>query len=445
MKNKKLEEALTEEPEAVRPAKYIRTGCDMLDILLGGKKDVYGIQAGTILGVWGDSGSGKSFVINEMIAANYYRDRENFRWVDSDGENGNKFDCKKLYGLEISSEGKKLSGFVKGDKGALKPVTISFHHSTTVQEMDAHVSLFLSGLKENEYAIYAQDSLDSISDAGAEEAMQERVNKLVQGKEVVDKGSYNMGKQKFLSSFFADHVEELERKNCLLILTSQYRSKIGSVIPGQKSVSGGMALKYYCHTILDLTMLRKIEVGGKWIGSVVRARTKNKSRTERPGREVLYVVYFTRGIDNVGSNIDYLYGLRDKDGKLVSEEVNWGGEMPTLKSVTEWLEKEQMMDAYKEFAAKVIGRRAVNLDVVFQWAKQGIVDDSGNVSEPPACPERYDKKFGRRMTRDELRNLCGNDVNARKQLRKLVIEKWEAEEEKAAAAVGFQKTFDNFD
>ena len=445
MKSKKLEEALTAELEAVRPAKYIRTGCDMLDILLGGKKDVYGIQAGTILGVWGDSGSGKSFVINEMIAANYYRDRENFRWVDSDGENGNKFDCKKLYGLEISSEGKQLSGFVKGDKGALKPVTISFHHSTTVQEMDAHVSLFLSGLKENEYAIYAQDSLDSISDAGAEEAMQERVNKLVQGKEVVDKGSYNMGKQKFLSSFFADHVEELERKNCLLILTSQYRSKIGSVIPGQKSVSGGMALKYYCHTILDLTMLRKIEVGGKWIGSVVRARTKNKSRTERPGREVLYVVYFTRGIDNVGSNIDYLYGLRDKDGKLVSEEVNWGGEMPTLKSVTEWLEKEQLMDAYKEFAAKVIGRRAVNLDVVFQWAKQGIVDDSGNVSEPPACPEKYDSKFGRRMTRDELRELCGSDVNERKQLRKLVIEKWEAEEAKAAAAVGFQKTFDNFD
>jgi hypothetical protein len=43
MKSKKLEEALTAEPEAAKPAKYIRTGCDMLDILLGGKKDVYGI------------------------------------------------------------------------------------------------------------------------------------------------------------------------------------------------------------------------------------------------------------------------------------------------------------------------------------------------------------------------------------------------------------------
>ena len=221
MKSKKLEEALTAEPEAEKTAKYIRTGCDMLDILLGGKKDVYGIQAGTILGVWGDSGSGKSFIINEMIAANYYRDKENFRWVDSDGENGNKFDCKKLYGLEISSEGKTLSGFAKGDGGKMKPVNVKFHHSTTVQEMDAHLSLFLSGLKENEYAIYAQDSLDSINDAGAEESMQDRLTKMVQGKEVVDKGSYNMGKQKFLSSFFADHVDELERKNCLRGLPSK--------------------------------------------------------------------------------------------------------------------------------------------------------------------------------------------------------------------------------
>jgi len=444
MKNKKLEEALAPTTVEERPAKYIRTGCDMLDILLGGKKGVFGIQAGTILGVWGDSGSGKSFIINEMIAANHYRDPDHFRWLDSDGENGNKFDCKKLYGFEISSEGRQLDGFVK-EGGKRKPVSIQFHHSTTVQEMDAHLSLFLSGLKDDEYAIYAQDSLDSINDAGEEEAIQERMAKMVAGKEVVDKGSYNMGKQKFLSKFFADHVDELERKNCLLVLTSQYRAKIGSMIPGQKSVSGGMALKYYCHTILDLAMVKKIEVGDRWIGSVVRARTKNKSRTERPGREVYYVVYFTKGIDNVGSNIDYLYGLRDDKGNLKSDEVSWGGVMPDLKSVGAWLEETGRMAEYKEFAYKVIGRRSVNLDIVYQWAKEGIAAAGDITAVPPACPDEYDAKFGRRMTRDELRALCGSDSSARKLLRQLVIDKWEAEEAKAAAAVGFEKTFDNFD
>jgi hypothetical protein len=240
-------------------------------------------------------------------------------------------------------------------------------------------------------------------------------------------------------------VDELERKNCLLVLTSQYRAKIGSIIPGQKSVSGGMALKYYCHTILDLAMVKKIEVGDRWIGSVVRARTKNKSRTERPGREVYYVVYFTKGIDNVGSNIDYLYGLRDDKGNLKSDEVSWGGVMPDLKSVGAWLEETGRMAEYKEFAYKVIGRRSVNLDIVYQWAKEGIAAAGDISAVPPACPDEYDAKFGQRMTRDELRALCGSDPSARKLLRQMVIDKWEAEEAKAAAAVGFEKTFDNFD
>lgn len=442
MKDKKLEKALTEEPK-VPPERYIRTGCDMLDILLGGKQGVYGIQAGTILGVWGDSGSGKSFIINEMIAANHYRDPANFRWVDSDSENGNKFDAVKLYGFKISSEGEEISGFAKDGNGKIKPASINFHHSTTVQEMSASLGLFLSGLKEGQFAVYAQDSLDAIKDAGAEEAQQELVSKLVSGKDVVNKGSYNMGKQKFLSGFFADHVDEIERKNCLLIITSQYRAKIGSLIPNQKTVTGGYALKYYCHTILDLTMLHKIEVAGKWIGSVVRARTKNKARTERPGREVQYVVYFTKGIDNVGSNIDYLYNLRNDKGELVNDEICWGGATPTISGVTEWLNETGKMADYKEFAYKAMGRRAVNLDIVYQWATEG-----GRYADqeiPPACPEEYASKFGRKMTRDQLRNLCAANVEERKRLHNLVIEKWEAEEKAAADAVGFEKTFDNFD
>ena len=444
MKDKNIEKAMLEGQPEVEPV-YIRTGCDLLDILLGGKKDVFGIQAGTILGVWGDSGSGKSFVINELIAANHYRNPDKFKWIDSDSEKGNKFDCKKLYGFEMTSEGHNIHGFIKGDKGALKAADVTFHCNHTVQEMDASLSLFLSSLKEGEYAIYAQDSLDALKDVGDEDAMQERMSKMVAGKEIVDKGSYNLGKQKFLSSFFADHVNELAAKNCLLLLVSQYRAKIGGMVPGQKTVSGGTALKYYCHTILDLTMVRKIEVAGRWIGSVVRARTKNKSRTERPGREVYYTVYFTRGIDNVGSNIDYLFDLRDKDGKLVTDELSWGGTMPTLDTVRPWLEAVPgRLDAYKEFAYKVVGNRRVNLDVVYQWAKQGIVDGEGKQVVAPACPEEYDKQFGRRMKRDELRTLCGNDVNERRKLRQLVIDKWEAAEAAAAAESGFQKTFDNF-
>ena len=65
-----------------------------------------------------------------------------------------------------------------------------------------------------------------MKDVGDEEAAQERMEKMAAGKEVVDKGSFKLGKQKFLSGFFADHVNELGQKNCLLLLVSQYRAKI---------------------------------------------------------------------------------------------------------------------------------------------------------------------------------------------------------------------------
>jgi hypothetical protein len=103
------------------------------------------------------------------------------------------------------------------------------------------------------------------------------------------------------------------------------------------------------------------------------------------------------------------------------------------------------MDYYKEFAYKIINRRAVNLDVVDYWANIGMVDKDGVETLKPACPEAYNSKFGRKMTRNELRNLCSQDSKIRKQLRQLVIDKWEEEEQKASDAVGFQKTFDNFD
>lgn len=258
--------------------------------------------------------------------------------------------------------------------------------------MGAHVSFFLSGLKDDEYAIYAQDSLDSIRDAGAEDEERERLSKLVAGKAVVDKGSYNMGKQKSLSAFFARHVDELERKNCLLILTSQYRAKIGSPIPGQKTVTGGYSLKYYCNTILDLTLIRKIEVGGKWIGSVVRARTKNKARTERPGREVYYVVYFTRGIDNVGSNIDYLYNLRDKDGNLVNDEVSWGG---AQGGVIEGLRKKGVFE-YSERVREVC------------WTRLGVdyIAAVARANKHMVIEELWDHKI--RRTRREARKAAKN-------------------------------------
>lgn len=429
-----LEKYFMEEKE-VQVKERFRTGCDLLDILLGGEKGVFGLPFGTIVNIRGDSGSGKSFLKNEILAANYYRYRDRFKWIGDDTERGDTFNSKALYGVELTSKGHNLHGKLKSEKtGKLSDIDIKFDHSNTVQEMDAHLSIFLSSMKDNEVGIYAVDSLDGLTDAGAEEDALNRAQLMVADKDVKDKGSYNMGKQKFLSGFFASQCGNLDKHNCTLIMTSQYRAAIGSMIPGQKSVSGGMALKYYCNCIIDLTTVRPIEANGERIGSVVRVRNKNKARCSRPDREIFYSVYFTKGIDNIGSNIDYLFNLRDDSGKLISQDVCWGGAMPTRDNLKEWLESNNLRDQYNAFAKQKIGAGRIDIDCVYEFAH----------AFPEVAP-LYDATYGKKMTRDELRLLCETSKEDRKKLRQMVIDKWEAKEDAVSAAVNFNKVFDTDD
>ena len=56
----KKKEEIAEEPR-------MRMGSDLLDLLVGGEKGVYGLPYGVVLNVIGDRQSGKSFEKNEII------------------------------------------------------------------------------------------------------------------------------------------------------------------------------------------------------------------------------------------------------------------------------------------------------------------------------------------------------------------------------------------
>ena len=40
----------------------VRMGSDLLDLLVGGDKGVYGLPFGVIIQIWGDSSAGKTFI-----------------------------------------------------------------------------------------------------------------------------------------------------------------------------------------------------------------------------------------------------------------------------------------------------------------------------------------------------------------------------------------------
>ena len=58
---------------------FAKTGCHLLDLYFGGGRGL-GIPYGIAINLCGDTGSGKSMLGNEMIAAEHHHRKDNFNW-----------------------------------------------------------------------------------------------------------------------------------------------------------------------------------------------------------------------------------------------------------------------------------------------------------------------------------------------------------------------------
>lgn len=408
--------------ETVKKTPYMSMGSDLLNLLVGGNKGVMGLPYGSILNVCGDKSSGKSFLKNEIFASNYHAnngDPNKFAWFSDDCESGDTFDTEYLYGVDLRP---------KDSEGYLHIGKKKVEDSATVESMDAHVSLFLEymdTLPEDAVGIYAIDSLDGLSDAVRESMEGARLGQLKTGNEVKDKGDYGMQIPKFLSqNFFRPKHKKLEDAHCSLVIISQIRDKIDAMGYGQKfEVSCGKALEFYSHTRLFLQTVCKIKKGDLVVGAYVKATTL-KSKTPRPFRTAYYTVYFDYGIDNIGSNLDYLFDLREKDGKLNGNAaaIKWeAGADLSLQSMKDWM-AEMGYTAECRAARK---ERDGNTNISMDFAK-------GWVAEDPERLAKFEERFGKQYTRDELIRMCENDPAMNAELTRRVIEKWESTEDAVA-------------
>lgn len=364
-----------------------------------------------------------TFVKNEILACNYHKYPGRFHWFSDDCESGDTFDTTGLYGVNLRPVDKD-GNFKIGSK--------KVDDSTSVEDMDAHVSLFLSHMNEqdkNALGIYALDSLDGLTDATKQEMEVTRMNQLKSGKEVKDDGDYGTQIPKFLSQhFFKNKHHELEAMNTSLIIVSQIRDKLNAMGYGPKwEVSCGKALEFYCHTRIFLTTIRKIEREGRVVGAYISAKTI-KSKTPRPFREVRYTVYFDYGIDNIGSNLDFLFDLREKDGKFNDgvNAIKWeGGADLSKDNLVKWLEENGLM-AEVRAANKAAGNsNQVSMKFAQEWLQE-------QFKARPEIEEKYVAFFGRQYTRDQLIEMCENDPVMDAELTRRVVEKWEALETAAA-------------
>lgn len=313
---------------------FAKTGSTLLDL-------AGGFAFGKIVNLVGDNSTGKTLLAMECIAQTYYyfekeMKGKKLKWVYDDAEAGFSFDSKKIYDIDIVKE---------------KDIP-----SETVEDFDYNLDNELNKLKENEYLIYVLDSLDSLSSGAEKERVEMRRKTIAEqraGKKTKDlKGSYGMEKQKSLGEMFRQIKIKLKNKNCLLIIISQVRENIGVTFGEKYRRVGGKALDFYASVIWWLSELQKNKVKNVATSIVVKARNK-KNKVSKPYRTVHIQILFDYGVDDISSNIEYLYELRGDDGKLKNKEnLKWGKKDFSLKQLIRYIEKNELEGELKEKTIK---------------------------------------------------------------------------------------------
>ena len=374
------------------------TGCKLLDLVVGGNKGVYGFPSGKFINIVGDKSAGKTFLSNEIIASAYHNsDKKKFRWVYDDCESGYSFDTESMYGFSIMPE---------------NPV-----HSTTVEEAFCNISDFADKLKSDQFGIYVLDSLDALTSNEQDERAEERL-KAFHNDKTFDKGTYGMGKQKYLSQeFFPQLCSKIENKNILVIIISQVRENVDMFSFEKFSRSGGKAMDFYAHTVLWLATCKKIEKKNRPIGVVVKAKV-TKSKTPRPFRECFFSFIYDYGLDSIGTSIDYLFDLRTDKGELntKSKAIQWNGDMNklSLSDLKDFLEEYELIEKYQD--SKYCDGKP-NAEDIFDF-----------IQSKKEYKEKFTEKFGESMSREELIEFVENN-NLENELETRVEAKWEDFEE----------------
>lgn len=371
---------------------YFRTGCTVLDKVIGGAKGVYGVPAGRFINIVGDKSAGKTFLSNEFIAWAYHNLGKNFKWVYDDCESGYSFDTQNLYGFDIMPE---------------EPI-----HSTTVEDAFYHITKFAEKLKDDQFGIYVLDSLDGLTSEEQDKRAEERIKSIENEKEM--KGTYGMGKAKYLSQeFFPQLCSLVENKNILVIIISQIRDNVDMFSFEKYTRAGGKALDFYAHSVIWLATAKKIEAMETPIGVVVKAKT-TKSKTPRPYRECFFSFLYDYGLDGIGTSVDYLFNLRTPKGELTKKanSIKWDGDNNfSKKELKEFLEEYDLLEKFED--SKYADMEGTDADNMFAF-----------IQSKKDYKTKFQEKFGETMTRDELIAWI-EENNMEEELEKRVDAKWE--------------------
>lgn len=287
----------------------LSTGSTLLNLACSGKAKG-GIAKGMYTLIVGDSSAGKTWLGRSMLAeASVSSAFKDYRLIHDDVENGAWMDIAKFFGTSLAER-------IEPPRGTREEP----EYSRTVED-------FYYGMDDlfdtRRPFIYLLDSENALSSKEGEKQFAKE--KAAYEKDKDTSGDYGTQKAKFHSENLRPICNRLKESGSILAILSQTRENIGKAGPfaPSKKRSGGMALKFFCHMEFWLSvredLKKKVRDKDRQIGILSRIKIEKNRLTGREGI-VEVPIYWSYGIDDVGSCVDYL--VEEKHWKKTQGKIN---------------------------------------------------------------------------------------------------------------------------
>lgn len=261
------------------------------------------------------------FSLNAMAEASINSKYDNYRFIYDNNENGAMMNLEKFFG-------KKMANRVEPPRYDHNEEPV---YSDTIQSFYYNLD---DVVDEGKPFIYVLDSMDSLS--SEEENKKFTVNKKIYEKnkkkdededdesnEEKSKGSFGDGKAKVNAANLRRFLSPLRKLNSILIIINQTRDNVGMFVKEKKTRSGGHALKFYAQVEMWSSVkekeFRTVKAVKRHIGNTCLLHIK-RSRFTGKEAKVEVPIYYSHGIDDVGSCVQYL--LEENHWKKSGTNIN---------------------------------------------------------------------------------------------------------------------------
>lgn len=293
------------------PAKdLLSTGCTLLNLACSGRP-TGGIAKGTAVLLAGTSDSGKTWMGHTILAEAAINKRfKGYRLIFNDPEHGALMDVSRFWPV--------LDG------------KIEVRYPSTLEE---YYDLVDDDLKRGDPFVQVTDSMDGLVPEADESQFQKEKKARARGRKDEATGSYGTAKAKKNASAYRVVANKVKDSGSVLITIGQLHQNFGYEARFEpETVSGGRALKYYSHLIIWVgqvgSIKKKVNGKNREQGIKVSARIR-KNRLTGKKRTVQFPIYWSVGIDDVGSTVEWLlkegHWSKKKGGVVVCPELGISG------------------------------------------------------------------------------------------------------------------------